>query len=519
MTTRIFLVRHGETDANVSRVIQGQSGAATLTERGRVDVRLVANFLRSQLVSAPHVWTSDLHRSSESAHQICELLNLPAPELSVELRQRGWGKSEGRSYDERAGESAYTGAPGCELPEDAESVAQVMARLRTFFDRLCGTSRSEHVIVSHNELLNYLLDHFLGGTLKKRHLVSGEVVKVELDHNGRLLDRPRSQFPRRLVFVPDVKSFFRVEEAITLLRDHDLEVVSTVDSVDAHNVVGMILGDSHFGVEEARSFPRLRVVSRFGTGVDNVDVSGLWSQCHVAVTRTPQVNSASVAEFSVAALVLLLRNGLSHVSGLRENHWRRGGRGLELSEATVGVIGCGSIGMEVVRRLLRCGAKAVVWNRTWPPRNAGAEELALMVRASTIQELVQASDAITVHVAYATGTHHLLDHTVFDVIRHTNRRPVLANTSRGDVIDERALLAALNEGLVKSAAIDVWSAEGGESNDVVSALRGHPNVLPTPHIAGYTAGVMVRAAMECARSVVAIVEGRRTETADTIVAV
>ena len=483
-----------------------------------MEVRLATNFLKSQVTSKPCVWASDLQRASDSARLMCELLNLPAPDLCSELRQRSWGTSEGRSYDERVGELAYLGPPGRDLPSDAEPTDRVMSRLTKFVNQLRAIGHNEHVVVSHNELLNYLLDLFRGGPLRKRHLLGGEVMRVDLNPDGLIVGRPQSVFPHRLVYLPDVRNFFNNSEAIQHLRDHDLEPVSNVKLNEEYNVVGVILGDTQFGIEDALRFPRLRVVSRFGTGVNNVAVDALWSQRHVTVARTPQVNTRAVAGFAVAMLIVLLRDALSHASGLREDSgWRVGSLGRELSEVTVGVIGCGPIGLEVVRCLYREGAKVLVWNRTWPPRGALESDLSAMSQVKEIRDLVRSSDAISLHVAYVSGTHHLFNHAAFEAMRESGRKPVLVNTSRGQVVDETALLSALNDGVLKAAAIDVWSQEGADRNDVVLALRRHPAVFPTPHIAGRTLGVTHRASKECARNTVALVEGRRSEVQDSIV--
>jgi phosphoglycerate dehydrogenase-like enzyme/broad specificity phosphatase PhoE len=516
---RVFLVRHGETDANVSRLIQGQSGAATLTERGKTEVGRAATFLRSELTTTPRVWASDLSRASESAHLMCTLFGLPRPELCPELRQRNWGSSEGHSYDDRVGETAYTGTPGCDLPWDAEPVHSVSSRLGALVKRVRQSGDQEHVVISHNETLNYLLDLFQGTAPRKRHFVGGEVVVVELDDRGRAIDRPRSVFPRRLVYVPDVRSFLKANEAIKFLERHDLAAVPDVNPSEEYDVVGLILGDMQFGVENAKKFPRLRALCRFGTGFDNVDVSGLRSQCHVTVARTPGVNTREVASYSVAALVILLRDSLAHATGIRGGLWRRNGRlGLDLPEAVVGVIGCGPIGLEVARRLREGGANVLVWNRSWPPGQATKEEVVSLKRIERIEDLVRRCDAISVHVAHARGSPPLLDSTVFQALREAGRKPVLVNTARGPVVDEHALLVALDDGSVRAAAIDVWSAEKEARNETVDALRNHPSVFPTPHIAGRTHAVIERSAMACAQNIAALVEGRRSEVSSAIVA-
>ena len=88
---------------------------------------------------------------------------------------------------------------------------------------------------------------------------------------------------------------------------------------------------------------------------------------------------------------------------------------------------------------------------------------------------------------------------------------MLVNTSRGEIIDEESLLSALQNGVVRSAAIDVWSCEGSNTNQTINALRVHPNMFPTSHIAAYTQGSLRHCALQCADNVIAVVEGRLKE--------
>ncbi len=519
MATRIFLVRHGETEGNVLRVVQGQSGRASLTSRGRSQVSEAAQFLKSELHTTPYVWASDLRRAANLAELICQTLRASAPILCQELRQRKWGAKEGGTYDERSGELAYLGAPGAELPDDAESIDNVLSRLRVFLDRvrMCPGS-AEHVIVSHNETLNYLIDLVRETNLRKRHISGGEIVRVEFDANGIVVDRPRSVFPPRFVYFPDVSAFFGVKEAMAILRDHDLLPIPSEGLKNNHsNVFGIVLGDSQFSADAAAPFPRLQAVSRFGTGVDNVDVEGLWEKRRITVARTPGVNVTAVSDYVLSMLVLLLRDVFHHAQGLRGGIWRSGHRGLELSDSTVAVIGTGRIGLEVARRLYRQEAEVLAWNRTWPPRGATAEDLESISYVQNIHDLVRRADAISIHLAHELETHHFFNASTFRAMRDARRSPVLVNTARGEVVDEGALLDALKEGIVRSAALDVWSAEGDQTNDTVIRLRGHPAVFATPHIAGATSAVVQRASIQCAENIVALIEGRRTDVADLIV--
>lgn len=197
--------------------------------------------------------------------------------------------------------------------------------------------------------------------------------------------------------------------------------------------------------------------------------------------------------------------------------WRSIRRGRALAEATIGIIGCGRIGIETTLLLQSRGAKVLVWNRSWPPASAKPHILTNLTRVLHLEEIAEKCDAVSLHLSLTPDTRHLLSHDFFAAVKRSGKSIVLVNTSRGEIVNEEALLAAIQEGTVRSAAIDVWSSEGKSTNETVRALRASPVVFPTSHIAAYTIGVQQRYAIQCARNVVALVEGRRQEVEDCLV--
>ena len=124
---------------------------------------------------------------------------------------------------------------------------------------------------------------------------------------------------------------------------------------------------------------------------------------------------------------------------------------------------------------------------------------------------------VSVHLALNAETRGLIGEAFFDKVRAARRAIALVNTARGDVVDESALLRALDDRVVYAAAVDVWSAEGQRTNETVLALRHHPAVLPTSHIGSHTTGSLRRYAMQCAHNIVALVDGRMDEVAAFVV--
>ncbi len=273
----------------------------------------------------------------------------------------------------------------------------------------------------------------------------------------------------------------------------------TLRPEDESDVVAVVVGLGKFGVADAARFPNLRTVAQFGAGTDNIDVAGL----QVPVTCTANLSNRHVAELALAMIIFALRGAPRDSAGLRADpfHWRGIQRGLGLSDAVVGIIGGGNIGRETARLVEPLAGKVLMWNRT-----------------SNMSEIADRADVISVHLALNEGTRGLIGEAFFARVRSAQRRIAVVNTSRGTIIDEAALLDALNDGTVSAAAIDVWSIEGDRTSQIVTALRQHPAVLPTSHIGAFTTGVQRLYAIQVARNIAAVVEGRIAEIAAYIVA-
>jgi D-3-phosphoglycerate dehydrogenase / 2-oxoglutarate reductase len=284
--------------------------------------------------------------------------------------------------------------------------------------------------------------------------------------------------------------------------------------------VAVVVGLGRFDQADATPYPQLRTVARYGAGYDNVDVKGLWDAGRIFVSCTANLSNRDVAELALAMTILALRDAPRDVASLSSDNpaWRVIGRGVSLSDATIGVVGCGNIGLEFARLVMPLASKILLWNRSrraLPLETSGGARYEVV---GDLDELAARSDAISVHLALTPGTHGIIGSSFFQKLRSADRSIALVNTSRGNVVDEVALLEALNDGSVRAAAIDVWSAEGGAAaTETVRALRSHPAVLPTSHIGAHTTGVLYRYAMQCAQNIVATVEGRPGDVSQYIV--
>jgi len=246
-----------------------------------------------------------------------------------------------------------------------------------------------------------------------------------------------------------------------------------------------LTGATHavIGVEEAdvTSLPALRVVAKYGVGLDTLDLDAL-ERAGIEVGWTPGVNRRSAAELTIGLMLGALRQIGTADRQVRAGAVGEGWRpapGRELGGARVGVLGCGHVGLEVVRLLRAFGAEVRVHDLRDRTDVLGP----LGVAQVELDELLTTSEVLTLHVPLDATTRGLVD------ARSLGRLPrgaVVVNVSRGGVIDEAALLAALDGGDLAGAALDVRALEPTPAD----ALARHDRVLSTPHVGGGTAGAI-----------------------------
>jgi D-3-phosphoglycerate dehydrogenase len=241
---------------------------------------------------------------------------------------------------------------------------------------------------------------------------------------------------------------------------------------------------------------RLKVIGRAGVGVDNVDVEAA-TRRGIIVANAPESTVVSAAEHTVGLLVALARNIPQAHAALKQGRWERSAyAGVELGGKTLGVLGFGRIGQQVARRALGLGMRVVAFDPYVAAdrfRELGVE------RAETPQEVYAAADFLTLHLSLDAETRGSLDAAAFAAMRDGVR---IVNAARGELVDEDALLAALESGKVAGAALDVFSSE-----PYSGPLLELDNVVVTPHLAASTGEAQDRAGIIVAEQVVAALEG------------
>jgi len=264
--------------------------------------------------------------------------------------------------------------------------------------------------------------------------------------------------------------------------------VTVKTGLDEAALVGTIPGFNAVVVRGATKITRpvieagtdLRIIVRAGIGLDNVDAAAA-KEKKIAVANTPAATSISVAEHTFGLMLGAVRNHGRAVVSMKQHKWEKKAlEGTELYGKTLGIIGCGRIGIEVARRAVAFGMKVLAYD-VIPIKTE------LAVTQVPMDELLAKSDLITLHIPKqpqpVVGAAEILK--MKDGV-------IIVNVARGGVVDEKALLDGLNSGKVRAAALDVFAKEPPDD----FALIDHPNVTPIPHLGAAAKEGQQRAGLE-----------------------
>lgn len=264
-----------------------------------------------------------------------------------------------------------------------------------------------------------------------------------------------------------------------------------------------IFVDSHIGEAELTRFPALRLIATRSTGFDHVDLAAAKSR-GITVVNVPFYGENTVAEFAFALLLSLSRRIPEAETSVRGGAFSPTGlRGFDLAGKTLGVVGCGHIGMHMIRMANGFGMKILGFDAHPDQEVAQANDFTY----ASLPELLAQSDIISLHVPYNPHTHHLINKENVGTIK---KGSYLINTSRGAVIETEALVQALRDGTLAGAGLDVLEEEGDLNDEMQLLAQPHPNeaalkitlenhyliehprVIVTPHLAFNTTEAVKR---------------------------
>jgi D-3-phosphoglycerate dehydrogenase / 2-oxoglutarate reductase len=287
------------------------------------------------------------------------------------------------------------------------------------------------------------------------------------------------------------------EEGLTIMRAR-AEVVEQDDPSQLAEFDALVVrGRTRVTAEVVGSgLPRLKVIGRAGVGVDNIDLEAA-RQNNVIVVNAPLAATTAVAEHALALMLSLARRIPQADRSMRQGDWRKQDFvGIELSGKTLGIIGVGRIGEALAARASALGVRPIGFDPLLSPdavRQRGVEP-------TSFEELLRSSDFVSLHVPLTEDTRAMIGTSELELMRRGSH---LICAARGGVVDESALLAALESGNLAGAALDVFEHEPPG----VTPLIHHPNLISTPHIGAQTVEAQTRAASDIAEEVLAALAG------------
>jgi len=273
-------------------------------------------------------------------------------------------------------------------------------------------------------------------------------------------------FSKNQTLVRELKKHFQdVEINEKGIRIPESELLSFYKDAD-----GIIVGLDKITPILLDKLPKLKIIAKYGVGLDNIDIEACKAR-NIKIGWTGGVNKRSVAEMALGFMLALCRNLYITSNQLKTGVWNKNG-GIQLTGKTVGIIGAGNIGKELINLLTGFQCKILV-NDITEIRDINGNNITFVDKSTLYSE----SDFISIHTPLTNETDNLID---LDVMRKMKKTAFLINTARGGIVNENDLKYALQNKLIAGAGIDVYLEE--PPNDL--ELLGLPNLISTPHTGG-----------------------------------
>jgi D-3-phosphoglycerate dehydrogenase len=288
-------------------------------------------------------------------------------------------------------------------------------------------------------------------------------------------------------------------QALELLKDHEVVFAGktpTEDDIVAlckkHNPVAIIVRYSKVGPAAMDAAPALKVISKHGSGTDTIDKVAAKAR-GIEVVAAAGANAAAVAEQALALLLACAKSVVSLDGRMHAGHWDKAThKSIELGGRTVGLVGLGAIGLRFARMADALGMRVIGFDPF-------AKNLPEYVKSVDLETIWRESDAISLHCPLTEENRNLLDAAT---LAQCKRGVIVVNTGRGGLVDEAALLDALQSGQVAMAGLDAFAQEPTPPQH---PFFGHPRLVLSPHIGGVTGDAYVNMGVAAARNVLEVV--------------
>lgn len=295
---------------------------------------------------------------------------------------------------------------------------------------------------------------------------------------------------------------YDIRYATSYDRQEQLDLAADADFIWA--------GGSLLDAEMIEKAPKLKVIHKSGIGVDKIDLNAARAK-GVKVYITAGANAVPVSEMALMLMMAVLRRFVYTDTSLRKGQWPKkelGGVSQHLSGKTVGIVGMGNIGKNLVKLLKGFDCKNFYYDVC---RLTPEFERSLGITYKSLEELVKNSEVISLHIPLTPETKNMINANIFAMM---SRNTILVNTARGGVVDEQALIEALQKGTIAGAGLDVFTMEPIDPNNPLLAMD---NVVVSPHVAGSTLNTMPVRAKHIAKNLDAFLNGREIAKADIVV--
>lgn len=282
-------------------------------------------------------------------------------------------------------------------------------------------------------------------------------------------------------------------------KDRVLSKEEIIEGVKGKDALLCLLTDP-IDKEVLSSNPKLKIVANYAVGYNNIDVKAA-AEMGIPVSNTPGVLTETSADLAFSLIMAVSRRVVEADAYLRTGQWGGWGPlqflGPDVFGATLGIVGLGRIGKAVAKRAKGFGMKVQYWNRT---RLSEDEEQLEGWEYLSLEELLRTADFVSLHIAYSSDTHHLIGPEELKLMK---REAVLINTARGAVVNEKALVAALQEGEIWGAGLDVFEHEPKIEKELLTMK----NVVLLPHLGSASFATRTKMGMMAIENILAAWKG------------
>ncbi|KAH6629069.1 D-isomer specific 2-hydroxyacid dehydrogenase [Boeremia exigua] len=302
-------------------------------------------------------------------------------------------------------------------------------------------------------------------------------------------------------------------DGLALLQDQfEVHEKKGLSADELRNIIGdyealIVRSETQVTADLLNAAKKLKVVARAGVGVDNVDVQSATSH-GIIVVNSASGNINAAAEHTIALLMAVARNIGDASQSIKNGKWERSRlTGVEAKGKTLAIVGLGKVGLTVARIANGLGMRLIAYDPYANPNLAAAATVALR---SSLAELLQEADFLTLHTPLIASTKGMIGKAELATMKPTAR---ILNVARGGMIDEDALVEALDAGIIAGAGIDVFTSEPPQPDSSASRLISHPKVVATPHLGASTKEAQENVSIDVCEQVVLILSGELPRSA------